>query len=97
MTAEHTREGPARYLPAFGPREVCELETGTIQRPDRLRGRTPAKTEYLRDTGAVIGWDEGEATAISFVECSGGASVRAFHGRPIRPGSPKLGPSWREP
>lgn len=51
----------------------------------------PGKSEYVREAGAVIGWDRGRDATHSFVECSGGATAgRAYHGRPMSAGNHKL-------
>lgn len=83
MTREHTRRGPARYLPGFEAARIRALEIETVRGPDHRRQRTVSKVEYLRDMREVIGWDLGQDAMISFVECSGGDVARALHGRPM--------------
>ena len=36
------------------------IETATVATPGAARSQPPGKSEYLRDVGAVIGWDKGE-------------------------------------
>ena len=51
----------------------------------------PGRTEYLREVGEVIGWDDGKDATLSYAECSGGlAGSRAFHGRPMTASNPKV-------
>jgi hypothetical protein len=83
ITAKHTQHGPAKYtVPA---RTIGALETETIRSPSVKAGsHVNGRTEYLRDVGTVIGWDEGENASFSYAECSGGVtSGRAYHGRPM--------------
>jgi hypothetical protein len=78
---EHTMHGPALYFEAVPRRQV---EEATIRAPGAHRGAVPGKSEYLREVGEVIGWDEGCDASLSYVECSGGPGAgRAFHGRPM--------------
>lgn len=75
---------PAKYLVESSTAErVKEIERTTLGRADARRGVVPGKTEYLRDSGSVIGWDEGQDAVLSYVECSGGTGARCFHGRPM--------------
>jgi hypothetical protein len=94
MTREHTLHGPARYLPGFDEFAIRALETATSRTRERSRGSLSGRTEYLRDIGEVIGWDEGQNAEISFVECSGSPTVRTFHGRPMHAGNHKMRGSW---
>ena len=93
MTREDTLPpNPARYLPGTTDAQVEEIERATVQARDRARQRGPKK-QYVRATGACIGWDEGESAHGSYVECSGGdVDGRAFHGRPMHEGNR----TWRE-
>jgi hypothetical protein len=83
MTRQHTRRGPARYLPGFDEERIRTLESQTARRPDMRRQRSVSKTEYLRNTPETIGWDLGVDATLSFVECAGGDVARTFHGRPM--------------
>lgn len=90
MTREHTRHGPAVYLPPPPPDAVRDairkIEATTVAAPGHSRDVGGFKREYLRETAAVIGWDEGHDATASYVECSGGGVAgRSFHGRPINP------------
>lgn len=87
MTLAHTkRPNPARYLDLAS---IEPIERGTIAGFDHTgTAKPPSKTEYLRDTGEVIGWDDGREAEWSFVECCGNAR-RAFHGRPMHAGNKK--------
>lgn len=87
LTRELTRKGPARYLKGIN---VRKLERGTLAGPDRRRGGCPGNSEYAREMGKLIGWDEGEDATVSYVECSGGSATRTFHGRPMRAGNGTL-------
>ncbi len=81
MTREHTRApNPARCLSGFYIARIQTLETETARRRERRRGSTSSKTEYLRDIGEVVGWDQGQDASLSFVECAGGEVARSFHG-----------------
>lgn len=86
MTRGQTRHPlPAKYLLHV---HVQAVETATVAGVERKAiGALAAKTEYLRATGVVIGWDDGQDATLSYVECSGGAAVRTFHGRPMHPGN----------
>lgn len=89
LTHEHTRHGPAKYLPTLGEEEIQVIEVETTLRPD-LRAGAPesGRTRYARDADTVLGWDEGRDANWSYVECSGGAaSARSFHGRPVHAAS----------
>jgi len=91
MTREHTRHpNPARYLPDFHVVRIQTLETETARQPDERRDRPPSKTEYLRELRELVGWDLGQDATLSFVECAGGEIARAFHGRPMCLGNPKV-------
>lgn len=73
MKRTDTRHGnPARYLRGTIAPEIQRIETTTVRGPDRDRNASAFKREYQRETGAVIGWDDGRDATISFVECSGG-------------------------
>lgn len=89
MTPKHTERGPARYAPGLGQNDIQTMETTTARQGTWCRGRFPARKEYLRDAEAVIGWDLGQDATLSFVECSGGTTVRSFHGRPMTCANPK--------
>jgi hypothetical protein len=90
-TQAKTQRGPAKYLPGTTPAQMRAIETATVATPGAARSQPPGKSEYLRDVGAVIGWDKGEETTLSFVECSGGdLAGRAFHGRPMAASNHKL-------
>lgn len=87
MTPNHTAHKPARYLPGTN---MQELETETVRRGMRTL-RSELKSEYQRDVGCVIGWDEGRDATVSFVECSGGlVGGRAYHGRPMATSNRKV-------
>jgi hypothetical protein len=95
MTREHTRRpNPARYLPGFDIVRIQTLETETARRRELQRGSTSAKTEYLRDIGEAVGWDQGEDASLSFVECAGGEVARSFHGRPMCAENSKVRGDW---
>jgi hypothetical protein len=74
----------------------CRLQTleETARRRERQRGSTSSKTEYLRDIGEVIGWDQGQGAGLSFVECAGGEIARSFHGRPMCADNTKAHGDW---
>jgi hypothetical protein len=92
LTREHTKNGsPAKYLPGTTPEQIQTIETATVRAPDNVLSTPPAKAEYARSTGKVIGWDRGEDATVSFAECSGGATAgRAYHGRPMAIDNRKL-------
>lgn len=91
LRKEHTRHGPARYLPGTSPKQIRVIETTTVQSASARHAIPPQKVEYVRPMDIVIGWDEGEDATISFVECSGGSvGGRSFHGRPMRAMNPRL-------
>lgn len=95
MTREHTRNAnPARYSPDFDRVRIRALETETARGPDRRRGQVPSKTEYLREMGEPIGWDQGHDATLSFVECAGGEVARTFHGRPMSITNAKAHGDW---
>jgi hypothetical protein len=95
MTREHTRaSNPARYLPGFTAEGIKALETETARRRERRRESTPSKSEYLRDAGAVVGWDQGQDASLSFVECAGGEIARSLHGRPMCTANSKARGDW---
>ncbi len=78
----------ARYLADEG--SIRTLETATAQLACRRSILSSGKAQYLRETGNVIGWDEGYDATLSYVECSCGANAgRSFHGRPMRAGNAK--------
>lgn len=87
MTRADTKHGsPARYLPKTTDPQIQEIEMTTVTSPEQSRNASAFKREYRRETGGVIGWDDGLDATISFVECSGGERAgRAFHGRPMNP------------
>jgi len=88
MKREHTLHGPARYLPGTN---IADVETSTVRAPDRHLASEGHLSEYVRQTGVVIGWDLGRDAMLSFVECSGGVGAgRAYHGRPMAEDNPKL-------
>jgi hypothetical protein len=88
MTRNHTAHKPARYLLGTN---IQELETETVKRGVRS-SRSELKSEYQRDVGCVIGWDEARDATVSFVECSGGlAGGRTYHGRPMATSNRKVG------
>ena len=91
MERAHTlNNNPSVYLPSFDEPKIRELETKTVQSAERWRGAFPTTTEYLRDVGRVIGWDSGQDATLSYAECSGGETVRCYHGRPMLKGNPKI-------
>jgi hypothetical protein len=74
------------------------LEMEAVRRASHRRGTVQAgKTEYLRDVGSPIGWDEGCDANLCYVECSGGTVAgRAFHGRPMHEGN-RIAQEMQEP
>lgn len=92
LTREHTTHPyPSKYLPGTTPEQIRNLETATIQAPGTVLAMPPGKAEYARAADQVIGWDRGRDATVSFVECSGGATVgRSYHGRPMAPDNRKL-------
>jgi len=87
LKQEDTRwPNPARYLPGTTEQQVHQLKTLTVATGGVRGGPPPTKTEYVRDVGAVIGWDLGENAQVSFAECTS----RAYHGRPMSRSNPKL-------
>lgn len=95
MTRGHTkRPNPARYLPGFDVVRIQTLEMETARRSERQRGSSSSKTEYLREVGDVVGWDEGQDASLSFVECAGGEVARSFHGRPMCADNSKARGGW---
>jgi hypothetical protein len=95
MTREHTRPpNPARYLPELDAVRIQTLETETARRRERQRGGAASKTEYLREVGEVVGWDQGQDASWSFVECAGGEVARSFHGRPMCADNLKTRGDW---
>jgi hypothetical protein len=91
MTKEHTRHGPAVYCLGMNQQTIRDLETETVRSPSSVLSTPPGKSEYAREMGLVIGWDEGKDATLSFVECSGGLSAgRSFHGRPMATSNRKI-------
>ena len=87
-------KNPAKYLPST---DVRALETATVTRPDRAVGDATAVSEYLRDTGTTIGYDEGVAARWSFVQCGTGTGARSYHGQPMQEGNARTrGDAWIE-
>lgn len=83
MVRADTIKEPAKYLWGMTRAEIRSLERQTVQTGTRIE-RSPTHSEYLREIGEVIGWDEGRDATVSFAECSGGTNAsRAFHGRPM--------------
>lgn len=83
MLRTDTINKPAKYKSGLMPADIKALESQTVRTGQR-RERSPAHSEYQRDMGEVIGWDEGRDATLSFAECSGGTDAsRAFHGRPM--------------
>ena len=96
MKREHTRHGAARYLDAYDAAGIRALETKTVREPDRARASSATRSEYLREVGAVIGWDQGVDATLSFVSCSGGELAgRAYHGQPVHRGDSKA-QNWEQ-
>ena len=81
LRARHTLGQPAKYFPGT---DIRALEAATVQHPDRAAGESTTVTKYLRDAGAVIGYDDGVETHWSYVECGTGTGARSYHGRPLR-------------
>lgn len=91
LRPEHTRSGPAKYLPGTTDDQIRSIETTTVGTPGLVLSPPPGKSEYVRSMDRVIGWDLGQDATISFAECSGGvAAGRSYHGRPMAPPNPKL-------
>lgn len=91
LKREYTRHRAARYLPGTTAAQIQAIETATVAAPTRVLTPPPGNSEYLRDVGQVIGWDDGQDATLSFAECSGGLTAgRAFHGRPMAWTNPKL-------
>ena len=67
LTRDDTRHGPAVYSFGIGKDAVCEIETATVREPTRVLSPPPGKSEYVRDTGTVIGLDAGQDATYSFV------------------------------
>ena len=73
---------PALYLSSFSARFIETIERTTVSIANWRSGNLPQRTEYLRDAGITIGWDDGKDATLSFAECSGGSHARSVHGRP---------------
>ena len=92
LTRRHTEHGPARYLPGTTAAQIRQIETNTVAEPTQVLAHSPGSSEYVRDLGAVIGWDAGLDATLSYAECSGGlAAGRSYHGRPMSQANHKLG------
>ena len=90
LTKDHTRHGPAKYLPGTTPAQIRAIENVTVS-VGAFRADTTSNTEYARETDHVVGWDKGEDATVSFAECSGGDSAgRSFHGRPMTTSNHRL-------
>jgi len=89
LRPEHTIHDPAKYLPGV---DIRAVETQTVSVGQQLR-KPPGKSEYLRATGSVIGYDKGKNATWSFAECSGGPKS---HGRPMASSNHKVPQNDRE-
>ncbi len=90
LTREHTEHGPARYALDYDRHAIEAVERTTASSPSLGCGTFPGRTEYARVLDHVLGWDRGRDANVSYVECSGGDQVRAFHGRPMSSDNAKL-------
>jgi hypothetical protein len=78
--ADTSPPNEARYL--LDAQGIRAMETATANQAFRRTALPGGKVEYLRDTGIVIGWDEGRDATLSYVECSGGASAGRMEEEP---------------